>query len=170
MAQAEAVKANQSLPWRVAADAALGQSSGASSADLVAWYLANKADIDQKILTHGAVLFRGFGVDTPAAFAEVTKALCPEPMEGLEENVPRTKVSAGVYTSTEFPAGYTLSMHSEYSYSHLYPARLTFCCIVPPASSTWANKVLNPFTTSTPGTALAISSAADVTWPRVRPM
>ena len=52
----------------------------------------------------------------------------------MEENVPRTKLSSGVYTSTEYPPEYMLSMHSEYAYSHHWPSRLYFCCITAPQS------------------------------------
>jgi hypothetical protein len=36
-----------------------------------------------------------------------------------------------VYTSTEFPAQYPISMHNELSYSASWPSRLYFCCVTP---------------------------------------
>ena len=59
----------------------------------------------------------------------MTRGVSSGLQECVEENVPRTKLSSGVYTSTEFPAEYMLSMHSEYSFSHHYPRRLYFGCI-----------------------------------------
>ena len=96
----------------------------------ISWYREKEAFIEQTLLTHGAILFRGFGISTPAAFARFTRAVSPALLDNKEENVPRTKLTSGVYTSTEYPAAYRLSMHSEYSYSHHWPARLFFCCIV----------------------------------------
>ena len=97
---------------------------------LTSWYQQKEAFIEQTLLKHGAILFRGFGINTPGAFARFTRSVSRSLLDNKEENVPRTKLTAGVYTSTEYPAEYRLSMHSEYSYSHHWPARLFFCCIV----------------------------------------
>jgi len=96
---------------------------------LVAWFEDHQADVDAWLLDNGAVLFRGFGVGTPGSFARVTRAVSAGLKDCSEENVPRTKLTSGVYTSTEYPAEYFLSMHSEYSYSHNWPRRLFFGCI-----------------------------------------
>ena len=102
----------------------------ANSNALLSWYRENEEFVERKLLEHGALLFRGFGISTPAAFARFTRSVSPALLDGKEENVPRTKLTSGVYTSTEYPAEYMLSMHSEYSYSNHWPARLFFCCIV----------------------------------------
>jgi alpha-ketoglutarate-dependent taurine dioxygenase len=96
---------------------------------LIAWYKENEAFIDEKLLQHGAVLFRGFGISTPGAFAKFTRSISSCLLESMEENVPRTKLSSGVYTSTEYPPEYMLSMHSEYSYSNRWPGKLFFCSV-----------------------------------------
>ena len=97
---------------------------------LISWYQENEGIIERTLLKHGAILFRGFGINTPAAFARFTRSVSPALLDSKEENVPRTKLTSGVYTSTEYPAAYRLSMHSEYSFSHHWPAKLFFCCIV----------------------------------------
>lgn len=120
---------NRSLPLIVEAD----PSDGAADPSLLtSWYQDNEQELEQKLLEHGAILFRGFGVNTPSAFARVTRTISSGLQECVEENVPRTKLSSGVYTSTEYPPEYMLSMHSEYSYSHHWPRRLFFCCITAP--------------------------------------
>jgi alpha-ketoglutarate-dependent taurine dioxygenase len=98
--------------------------------ELLDWVTGHRAELDERLRRHGAVLFRGFGMRSPALFARFTRAFSPKLLDGKEENVPRTRLSAGIYTSTEYPAEYTLSMHSEYSYSHAWPAHLFFCCII----------------------------------------
>jgi alpha-ketoglutarate-dependent taurine dioxygenase len=114
------------IPLLVEPDAA-GASPDARG--LVAWYQDHEARVDGWLRDHGAVLFRGFGVGTPGAFARVTRTLTAGLKDCSEENVPRTKLTSGVYTSTEYPAEYFLSMHSEYSYSNNWPRRLFFGCI-----------------------------------------
>ncbi len=106
------------------------RSPAANVGELLDWIKTNQAYLDERLLVNGAILFRGFGARSPALFARFTRAVTPRLLDGKEENVPRTKLAAGIYTSTEYPAEYTLSMHSEYSYSHAWPARLYFCCII----------------------------------------
>ena len=96
---------------------------------LIDWFKNNETYEDEKLLQHGAILFRGFSINTPASFARFTRSVSSHLLESMEENVPRTKLSAGIYTSTEYPPQYKLSMHSEYSYSHHWPAKLFFCSV-----------------------------------------
>jgi alpha-ketoglutarate-dependent taurine dioxygenase len=106
----------------------------AASGLLTSWYKDNQELVEQKLLEHGAILFRGFEISTPAAFARLTRSLSPGLLDCLDDNGPRTKITSGIYTSTEYPAEYQLSMHSEYAYTHKFPARLFFCCIVEPGN------------------------------------
>lgn len=99
---------------------------------LSSWYKDNTDLIEQKLLEHGAILFRGFDINTPGSFARLTRSIAPGLADCLDDNGPRTKITSGIYTSTEYPAEYQLSMHSEYAYSHKFPARLYFCCVVEP--------------------------------------
>jgi alpha-ketoglutarate-dependent taurine dioxygenase len=99
---------------------------------LVSWYKENEALVDEMFLKHGAVLFRGFKINTPSSFARMTRAMAPGLLECLDDNGPRTKITSGIYTSSEYPAELYLSLHSEYAYSHKFPARLFFCCVVEP--------------------------------------
>ncbi|HXQ74042.1 MAG TPA: TauD/TfdA family dioxygenase [Pyrinomonadaceae bacterium] len=99
---------------------------------LPSWYKDNSDFVEQKLLEHGAILFRGFDINTPGSFARLTRSIAPGLADCLDDNGPRTKITSGIYTSTEYPAEYQLSMHSEYAYSHKFPARLYFCCVVEP--------------------------------------
>jgi alpha-ketoglutarate-dependent taurine dioxygenase len=118
-----------SLPFVIEYDSVEGP---AENGLLMSWYKDNEPYVDQKLLEHGAVLFRGFGVNTPAAFARLTRSVVPGLLDCLDDNGPRTKITSGIYTSTEYPAEYQLSMHSEYAYSNKFPARLFFCCVLEP--------------------------------------
>jgi alpha-ketoglutarate-dependent taurine dioxygenase len=91
------------------------------------------ADVAGLLRAHQALLFRGFGVHEPE-LAEVSAALLPERLAYIHGNTPRTKVGDNLYTSTEYPAEYSISLHNELSYSDSWPARLLFCCVQPAAS------------------------------------
>jgi alpha-ketoglutarate-dependent taurine dioxygenase len=121
---------SHNLPFLVELEPEIGAKPDSNA--LLSWYRSKEAFLEQTLLKHGAILFRGFGINTPALFARFTRSVSRTLLDNKEENVPRTKLTSGVYTSTEYPAEYRLSMHSEYSYSHHWPARLFFCCIVAP--------------------------------------
>ncbi len=83
--------------------------------------------IDKLLLEHTALVFRGFGLGAEA-LDEVIDHLLSTRLAYVHGNSPRTKVGANLYTSTEYPAEFTISMHNELSYSHSWPARLLFYC------------------------------------------
>src|SRR6266849_10979069 len=66
---------------------------------------------------HGAVLLRGFAIDTPEKFEAVVRAVQPTLLDYIEGDSPRTKITGKVYTSTEYPETYQISLHNELSYA-----------------------------------------------------
>lgn len=121
--------ADQTMPFIVAPDAT---QENATVNNLLSYYSANKDFLEMKLLEQGAILFRGFGVKTPSSFARCVKNLDSNLLDYVDGNSPRTKLAAGVYTSTEYPSEYYISMHNELSYSHKWPRKLFFGCIVAP--------------------------------------
>lgn len=99
--------------------------------DLAAWSNSHRGQIEERLLQHGAVLFRGFAGD-PAAFRRFVDALIPDIMNYREGATPRTALGGGVYTSTEFPNDQQIHLHNELSYVRDWPMRLAFACIEPP--------------------------------------
>jgi alpha-ketoglutarate-dependent taurine dioxygenase len=97
------------------------------------WKNANTEYLKEKLLVHGAVLLRNFGVNTVPRFDEFLQ-LFKESMllNYTGGNSPRTKLSNGIYTSTEYPAEHFISLHNELSYSDQWPAHLFFCCETAP--------------------------------------
>ncbi|QIS22052.1 TauD/TfdA family dioxygenase [Nocardia terpenica] len=93
----------------------------------LAEYLADLDALDELLVREKAVIFRGFGVARDE-LDEVMTHLLPQRLAYIHGNSPRTKVGANIYTSTEYPAEYTISMHNEMSYAHQWPARLLFFC------------------------------------------
>lgn len=84
-------------------------------------------DVGALLTEHKALVFRGFGLIT-STLDEVMDLLLPNRLAYVHGNSPRTKVGDNVYTSTEYPPEYTISMHNELSYAHAWPTRLLFFC------------------------------------------
>jgi len=98
----------------------------ASAAGLVE-YLRAEAALGPLLTERQALVFRGFKV-APQALENVIDLLLPHRLAYVHGNSPRTKVGNNVYTSTEYPPEYTISMHNEMSYAASWPARLMFFC------------------------------------------
>ncbi|WP_103866070.1 TauD/TfdA family dioxygenase [Aquimarina sp. I32.4] len=91
----------------------------------------NYTDIKNKLLMHGAVLFKSFKVDDVDKLEECVSAFPGKPLDYVDGNSPRTKLKGKVYTSTEHPSDTFISLHNELSYSHIWPRHLFFCCQTP---------------------------------------
>jgi len=118
---------NNTLPY-------VWTAAGSPTTDLSELLAAQQKDIDGILLEHGAILFKGFAIDTLEKFQHCSNRLPKGNASYIDGNSPRTKLSSSVYTSTEYPAELEISLHNELSYSHAWPARLYFCCIVPAQS------------------------------------
>lgn len=102
----------------------------AATAEALAEYL-DSIDLAALLVREKAVVFRGFHVPADG-LDPVLDRLLPRRLAYVHGNSPRTKVGANVYTSTEYPQEYTISMHNEMSYAHAWPTRLAFYCAVAP--------------------------------------
>jgi alpha-ketoglutarate-dependent taurine dioxygenase len=90
-------------------------------------YLKELDSLQDLLDREKAVVFRGFGV-TPDELNTVIDLLLPNRLAYVHGNSPRSKVGQNLYTSTEYPPEYTISMHNEMSYAYQWPARLMFYC------------------------------------------
>jgi alpha-ketoglutarate-dependent taurine dioxygenase len=94
--------------------------------------VGDRAGIEDALTTGGAALLRGAGIDTPERFHELV-ARFGDPLTSYRGgNTPRSKVADGIFTSTEYPPEYAISLHNELSYADSWPTRLFFCCLVVP--------------------------------------
>src|SRR5262249_54437011 len=80
---------------------------------------------------HGAILFRGFNVESVGKFEQVVKSVSPELLDYFERSVERTKVSDRIYTASEYPSDHHIPFHNEYSYAHHWPMKLFLFCVQP---------------------------------------
>ncbi|MEN3614158.1 TauD/TfdA family dioxygenase [Plantactinospora sp. ZYX-F-223] len=90
-------------------------------------YLSTTPDLEKLLTAEKALVFRGFQV-TEETLDPVMDRLLPNRLAYVHGNSPRTKVGKNVYTSTEYPPEFTISMHNELSYAHQWPSRLMFFC------------------------------------------
>ncbi|RAO04202.1 Dapdiamide synthesis protein DdaC [Micromonospora noduli] len=98
--------------------------------DLAAFLDGNQPQVLADLDLHGAILFRGFAVNSPGEFGDAARALSPELLKYLERAAPRNEVADGVFTSTELAADRWIELHHEMSYAHSWPSRLYFYCEV----------------------------------------
>jgi alpha-ketoglutarate-dependent taurine dioxygenase len=106
--------------------------AGADIDQFAAFTKEHAAEIDERLLKHGAILFRGFGVDSADKMRRCIDSLPGKSLRYVDGNSPRTHVHDAVYTSTEYPPELSISLHSELSYAHRWPAHLYFCCAIEP--------------------------------------
>jgi len=100
----------------------------AGTDDLAEWL----ADLGPQPLTgllteHKALVFRGFRI-TAESVEPVLDQLVPGRLPYVHGNSPRTRVRGNLYTSTEYPQQFTISMHNELNYARRWPERLAFFC------------------------------------------
>src|SRR4026208_768002 len=96
-----------------------------ASGSLIEWISSNRELLDSWLTKHGAVLFRDFAINTPEEFEAVVRAVKPTLLDYIEGDSPRTKITGKVYTSTEYPETFQLSLHNELSYAHKWPSRIS---------------------------------------------
>jgi len=88
-----------------------------------------RADIETMLDAAGGVLLRGFKVLSVDAFREFAAAF-GHPLLSYEfASTPRSTVTAGVYTSTEYPAHQHIPLHSEQAYTREWPMKIWFHCV-----------------------------------------
>jgi hypothetical protein len=86
----------------------------------------------RQLVEHGALLFRGWGLESLADFqafvATFSEGAPPFGYAGGAS--PRRRIGEqGLYSSTEYPPEMTLSLHNELSYADVWPSRLYFFCL-----------------------------------------
>lgn len=82
---------------------------------------------------HAGILFRGFDVGGVPGFRAFAASF-GQPLASYDfGSTPRSEVSEGVYSSTEYPAHQSIPLHNEQSYSRSWPMKIWFHCVQPSA-------------------------------------
>lgn len=104
---------------------------GLEGVDLAAWMRDHRGWMQERLLRHGGILFRGFALAGPEELEAVVQALAGEPMAYTYRSTPRKQVRGEIYTSTEYPASQSIPLHNEMSYSRQWPMKILFLCVQP---------------------------------------
>ncbi|NJM65765.1 MAG: TauD/TfdA family dioxygenase [Acaryochloris sp. RU_4_1] len=99
---------------------------------LLHWVAEHTTLIQEQLLKHGGILFRGFPVCAVAEFEHVIRTVAGELLDYRDRSSPRSSVEGKIYTSTDYPANQSIFLHSENSYAATWPLKIAFCCLTPP--------------------------------------
>lgn len=100
----------------------------ASDIDLGAWAESNRDFIEEKLLKHGALLFRGFDLRSVNEFESFASSVCPQ-LYGEYGDLPSEEEGKKVYRSTPYPPDKTILFHNESSHMHRWPTKQFFFCV-----------------------------------------
>ena len=108
----------------------------ASVATAVAWAGEHRQSVDRLLAANGAVLFRGFGLDTDTAFDQFIEAFDWPNFTYAESlsNAVRRNRTERVFTANEAPPEVSIFLHHEMAQTPIYPSRLFFFCEQPALS------------------------------------
>jgi len=102
------------------------QSQSSSIEEAVKWVQANKKTLENKLLHHGAILFRGFPTNDATAFNTFVEAFGFENLPYIGGAAPRKQVVGNVFTANEAPPEADIPFHHEMSSVPNYPKKLFF--------------------------------------------
>ncbi|MBW1295665.1 TauD/TfdA family dioxygenase [Aquimarina litoralis] len=100
--------------------------------NLEKWIVSNKELFNDNLYKYGAILCRGFEINTVEKFQSLMQHFSKDLLEYKMRSSPRFELTNNVYVSTTHPKDQVIHMHSESSYAPNHPERITFCCIQEP--------------------------------------
>lgn len=119
--------------------------SSRSKAFLCDYLRGQREEVDRLLLQYGAILFRGFDLQTAEDFSDALESLDQndaatngpaadenENRRGVATDGNKTRILKNVYTSTEQPPSYRLPQHNEDSFTPNPPHYVLFFCHTPP--------------------------------------
>jgi alpha-ketoglutarate-dependent taurine dioxygenase len=98
--------------------------------DLAEWAADNREYLDRELLKYGAILFRGFKIESPEDFESFAGSVCSGLFNENGEH-PRESVNGNVYTPVFYPPDQKLLWHNENSFNLQWPGKILFCSIHP---------------------------------------
>jgi alpha-ketoglutarate-dependent taurine dioxygenase len=105
-----------------------------SRLELAAWLANRAAELRAELDRRGAILLRGFPIESAESFAEAVRVLAGDaPLLGYEGGIaPRSLVASKVFTATNAPAYMKITPHSEMTHMPHFPRQMLFYCDFPP--------------------------------------
>lgn len=92
------------------------------------YYQENKEAIEDRLMNVGAIHVVGINIDNVDKFGTLMKQLCPKAPNFLDGNSSRGKYASNVYNASEYDESSIVRLHTEFSYSNIYPKKIFFCC------------------------------------------
>jgi alpha-ketoglutarate-dependent taurine dioxygenase len=126
LVRVETLAAGHPLPLLIA--------PAALEVNLAAWARSERAFLEEHLLRHGGLLFRGFGPASVAQFEQFARAVAGELLEYGERSSPRSALGNQIYTSTDHPPEQPILLHNEQSYTLNWPMKVFFHCLQPAAA------------------------------------
>lgn len=105
----------------------------AAERDLLLWMDHHSGAVDEMLLAHGAILFRGFSVTELHVFERLLSRFFREVI-GNYGDLPPEKGARSVYSSTPYPASESILFHNESAHMHTWPQRQAFGCMLAASS------------------------------------
>ena len=96
--------------------------------DIATWVHNNNTDIQKALRQHGAILFRGFDINSIASFEKFVSTMNPDL---FSEYGDLPKEGDKTYKSTPYPEDQKILFHNESSHMHCWPLKQWFCCLQP---------------------------------------
>lgn len=85
--------------------------------------------VEERLPVCAGILFRGFQVGAAERFREFAAGF-GHPLLNYEfGSTPRSNVTGGVYTSTEYPPHQHIPLHNEQAYTREWPLKIWFYCV-----------------------------------------
>jgi alpha-ketoglutarate-dependent taurine dioxygenase len=108
----------------------LSPAKNSTASELISTINENKNEFLNNLIKHGAILLRGFDIQTPKEFEQVAKAIDPNLKNDYLGTSPRDQVAGTefVFTASELANFYPIMQHCEMSFLPHPPKKLFFYC------------------------------------------
>ena len=97
--------------------------------ELSEWIGLNRNMLENKVTESGALLFRGFGIDSAVKFERMANAYCPELFASYGD-LPKEKLGKQIYHSTPYPNDKAILFHNESSHTQQWPMKQMFAGLI----------------------------------------
>lgn len=97
------------------------------------WLRENANSLHDRLLKHGAILFRGFAVSDAPSFETLARCIDDELQNDYMGTSPRDMLTDFVFNASELPDYFPIPQHCEMSFTARPPRRVFFCCLEAPA-------------------------------------
>ncbi|KAK6978471.1 clavaminate synthase-like protein, partial [Biomphalaria glabrata] len=102
--------------------------------DACNWLKSQSGSLQEKLLKHGAVFFRGFPLNDAQDFDKFVTSYGIDPLPYVGGAAVRNQITSKVFTANEAPPDQPIPFHHEMAQVPTYPSILFFFCDVAPPS------------------------------------